>query len=61
MEAGPALLVEAIRKKLIDELFLTRSPITGGENPLEIEDLLQDAALISSEDVEGTLLLQYRF
>lgn len=60
IEAGPALLKEAVRNHLLTDLYLTRSPIEGGENPISLEELLDSALELSRREVDGTLFLHYR-
>jgi riboflavin biosynthesis pyrimidine reductase len=60
MEAGPALLREAITSRLLTDLYLTLSPVIGGENPISIEELLGSSEEISRQEVDGTLFLHYR-
>ena len=61
MEAGPTLLTEALSEKLIDELFLTLSPLSGGDNHFDIERYLHGATKVSHSEIEGTTLACYRF
>ena len=60
IEAGPALIREAITSGLLTDLYLTLSPIDGGENPISLDELLQECEEISREEVDRTLFLHYR-
>ncbi len=60
IEAGPALIQEALTSGLLTDLHLTVSPIDGGENPISIKELLDSSEEISREEVDGTLFLHYR-
>ena len=59
-ESGPALLMEAMRKDLIQELFLTISEKAGGEGLIDPEELTRGTVLISSDAVPGGQFLHYR-
>lgn len=54
VEAGPALLTEMIAAGLIDELHLTITQITGGDNPISFVELLRNFVITSDESVTGT-------
>ena len=60
IEAGPALLNEAISQGLITEIYLSISAIPGGENPIDIAQLTERGIEISRQDVDGGLFLHYR-
>jgi riboflavin biosynthesis pyrimidine reductase len=51
IEAGPALLVAAIKDALVDELHLTITNLTPNENKISIEELTLGYEKISQEDV----------
>ena len=54
IEAGPALLTEMINEGLIDELHLTITEITGGENQISFVELLRNFLITSDEKLDGT-------
>ena len=60
LEAGPTLLQKAITGGLLTELFLTISPIEGGENPINQDALLTDWVEVARDEVDGVLFLHYR-
>ena len=60
VEAGPALITEAISRGLLTDLYLTLSPITGGENSISLDELLDLSEEVSRDEVDGTLFLHYR-
>ena len=60
LESGPALLQEAITGGLLTELFLTISPMTGGENLISKDALLTGWDEVARDEVDGVLFLHYR-
>ena len=52
--------MEAMRKDLIQELFLTISEKAGGEGLIDPEELTRGTVLISSDAVPGGQFLHYR-
>ena len=60
IEAGPTLIMEAIEGGLLTDLYLTLSPVTGGENPISLDSLLNSSQEMSRQEVDGTLFLHYR-
>ncbi len=60
IEAGPALIVEALSLGLISEIFLSISELPGGENPIDISQLTKDGVELSRQEVDGGLFLHYR-
>lgn len=60
LEVGPTLLQGALKARLVTELFLTISNVTGGENVMEIATLIKSFEEVSRESVEGGLFLAYR-
>jgi riboflavin biosynthesis pyrimidine reductase len=54
VEAGAAIFQELISAGLIDELELSITTITGGEDKIDIEKLLSSFSITRDEIVEGT-------
>jgi riboflavin biosynthesis pyrimidine reductase len=59
IEAGPELLREFLRQRVIQELFITLSSQTGGTNKVELTELIAGFSEASREKVSGTIFLQY--
>jgi riboflavin biosynthesis pyrimidine reductase len=59
IEAGPKLLREFLRQGVIQELFITLSAQTGGNNKVELTELITGFVEASREDVSGTVFLKY--
>lgn len=49
VEGGPALLKPLLEQKCIDDLFLTKSVISGGENRIDLANFFDGYKLIESE------------
>jgi riboflavin biosynthesis pyrimidine reductase len=60
IEAGPELLKEALDLGLINELHLTISEVTGGENPIDIGALTRTAKVVGEVQVDQGQFLTYR-
>lgn len=60
IEAGPHFLQEAIATGLVSDLYLTISPIEGGENHVDLHTVIASFEEVSRESIEGTLFLHYR-
>ena len=61
VEAGPTLLIKLIDLGLIEMLFLSITPITGGDNKVDINELLERFEILSDETIESTRLLECRY
>lgn len=61
IEAGPALLKEALGQGLITELFLTLSRRASGENPVNIAELTRGGQETSREESLEGVLLRFQF
>lgn len=59
IEAGPAILKEALSKKLVDEFYLTITPAQVNENAVNIESLTENYVEVSREDVGGDIFLKF--
>jgi riboflavin biosynthesis pyrimidine reductase len=59
IEAGPKLLREFLRQGVIQELFITLSAQTGGNNKVELKELITGFVEASREEVSGTIFLKY--
>lgn len=63
LEAGPALVSEAVADGLLTELYLSISPKTPAENQIDLATLTATATQTSKERIEltpGALFLHYR-
>lgn len=59
IEAGPALLQEAMRLKLVDELHLTITTAEPHENQIALEDLIVGYQEESREEINGEKFLTF--
>lgn len=58
IEAGPTLLLEFLKLKLIDELHLSVTPIEGGEARIDLHLLLSFFSEIKKSEVNDTVFYQ---
>lgn len=58
IEAGPTLLLALIETGLVDFLHLSVTPITGGENSIDVEALLSRFNVEEDKTLHGTRLLK---
>ena len=54
IEAGPALLNEFLKAKLIDQLEISVTPITGGEHHIDLSEALRDFEITNDETISET-------
>lgn len=57
VEAGVAIIAELLMHGLIDDLELSVTPMTGGENRVNPEELLKYFSSVTREEVDGTIFL----
>jgi riboflavin biosynthesis pyrimidine reductase len=57
IEAGISIINELIRAGLIDQLELSITSITGGEDKLDIDQLLSSFTIVKDEMSDGTRLI----
>jgi len=53
IEAGPKLLIELIKTKLVDKLYLTINHALDGENKIDLKQLTADFELIDTRAEDG--------
>jgi len=58
VEAGMSLIQELLVANKIDELYLTLSKISGGENVYDLSALTRDFTVESSEKIDGETFLK---
>ena len=54
IEAGTSIIFELIDQGLVDQLDLSVTPVTGGENPIDWRALLNKFAHHSLTQIDGT-------
>lgn len=57
IEAGISIFTELISAGLIEELELSITTITGGEDKLDIDQLLSSFTIVKEEEIDGTRLI----
>ena len=60
IEAGPALLNEFLKAKLVDQLEISVTPITGGEHHIDLHEALRDFEITNDEKVNETRFVSAR-
>jgi riboflavin biosynthesis pyrimidine reductase len=54
IEAGTSIIFELIDQGLIDQLELSVTPVTGGDHPIDWQDLLNRFANHTHSNIDGT-------
>jgi riboflavin biosynthesis pyrimidine reductase len=60
VEGGPELVQELLDGDVIDELFITQTSISSGENQVSLRKITEGFDEISREEVSGDLFLHFR-
>ena len=60
IEAGPSIISQGLRSKLIDEFHLTRADIESGENCLDLEELTSGYIEVGYEKVGSDIFQIYK-
>ena len=58
VEAGPRLINELIKARVLDGIFLTITDVTDGEDVINIEDLLLSFTSIKRDEIQGTFFIE---
>ena len=59
IEAGPAIIQEATKAQLIDELYITVTRATPSENQINFEELIIGYREDSREEIDGEIFLRF--
>ena len=60
VESGPSLINELLINNVLDGIYLSITSVTGGENPIDVAELLENFPEIDREEVEGTQFIEAR-
>ena len=60
VESGPSIIDELLLNKVLDGIYLSITSITGGENPIDIAELLGNFVEIDRQEVDGTQFIEAR-
>ena len=58
VESGPKILDQLLLSRSLDGIYLSITRVTGGENRIDISDLLARFNEISSSEIEGTTFIE---
>jgi riboflavin biosynthesis pyrimidine reductase len=58
VEAGPRLINELIKARVLDGIYLSITSVRGGEDLINVEDLLSNFTSIERDEIEGTLFIE---
>ena len=58
VEAGPRLINELIEARVLDGIYLSITSVSGGEDLINVEDLLSNFASVERDEIEGTLFIE---
>ena len=60
VESGPSIIDELLLNKVLDGIYLSITSVLGGENPIDIAELLGNFVEIDRQEVEGTQFIEAR-
>ena len=60
VEAGSSVIIELLDARMIDSLELSVTDVTGGENPVDINKLLEYFDKIEKSEIDGTTFYSAR-
>jgi len=58
VESGPAIIEELIADRVLDGIFLSITTVTGGEYPIDIENLLAKFQEVDRQVIDGTTFIE---
>jgi riboflavin biosynthesis pyrimidine reductase len=58
VESGPTFLDQLVLSKDLDGVYLSITKVVGGENPINITDLLDKFSEVSRTEIEGTIFIE---
>jgi riboflavin biosynthesis pyrimidine reductase len=58
VEAGPRLINELIQARVLDGIYLSITSVTGGEDVINIEELLSNFTSIERNEIQGTFFIE---
>ena len=58
VEAGPRLINELIKARVLDGIYLSITSARGGEDLINVEDLLSNFTSVERDEIEGTLFIE---
>jgi len=58
VEAGPRIINELIKARVLDGIYLSITSVTDGEDVIDVEELLSNFTSIKRDELEGTLFIE---
>ena len=58
VEAGPRIINELIKARVLDGIYLSITSVTDGDDVIDVEELLSNFTTIERDEVEGTLFIE---
>ena len=58
VEAGPRIINELIQARVLDGIFLSITSVTGGEDVIQIDELLWKFSVIEKVEIHGTFFIE---
>jgi riboflavin biosynthesis pyrimidine reductase len=58
VEAGPRLINELIKARVLDGIYLSITSVIDGDEVINIEELLSNFASVERDEIEGTLFIE---
>ncbi len=58
VESGPAILDQLILSKFLDGIYLSITNVSGGENPINIAELLANFQEVTRHEIDGTVFVE---
>ena len=58
VEAGPRLINELIKARVLDGIYLSITSVIDGDDVINIEELLSNFASVERDEIEGTLFIE---
>ena len=60
VESGPSLINDLMLNEALDGIYLSITSVTGGENQIDIEELLANFLEVNRQEAEGTIFIEAR-
>jgi riboflavin biosynthesis pyrimidine reductase len=58
VEAGPRLINELIKARVLDGIYLSITSVIDGDDVINIEELLSNFASIERDEIQGTIFIE---
>ena len=58
VEAGPRIINELIKARVLDGIYLSITSVTDGEDLINVEDLLSNFTSVQRDEIQGTCFIE---